>query len=162
MPWQAPEWHRWQRYGGARRQQVLHQWRGSELPRIAVVNEDDSFVRSDTELMADFFRRQGHIAQRVDPRAFTSEGGELVANGQAFDLVIRDSHEELGPATGALNRALEAGLPRFNPFRDVWFDDKACFALLWSHRGALPSEERAAIERHIPQTVVVSDEHRRS
>ncbi len=144
----------------ARRQQVLRQWRGPGLPRVAVVNEDASFVLSDTELMAEALRANGHQAQRVDARRFTFEGGRLEAEGAQYDVILRDSHEELGPATEGLNRALEAGLPRFNPLRDVWFDDKGCFAMLWEQLGALPADEREAVERHVPQTVRVTDASR--
>lgn len=115
--------------------------------RVAVVNEDHSFVRSDTDLMAKLLAPLE--AQRIDPSRF--EPG-------AWDAVIRDSHEELtlAPAkTAALHRALEAGLPRLNPFRDVWFDDKVCFALLWAARASLPADERAAVEAHVPETVLV-------
>lgn len=135
----------------------------SGLPRgglVAFVNEDTSFVRSDHDLWAHFYRERGTRARRVDPRSFRWDGERLTADGEPVALVVRDSHEELtlspGPgSTAALWRALEAGLPRFNPFRDVWFDDKACFAILWARREALPADERDVVERHIPPTFML-------
>lgn len=127
----------------------------AHVQRVAVVNEDHSFVRSDTDLMA---KRLGLPARRIDPTRFAWDGARLTHEGVAYDAVVRDSHEELTLAptqTAALQRALAAGLPRLNPFRDVWFDDKACFAMLWAARAALPADERAAVEAHVPETVLV-------
>ncbi len=128
--------------------------------RVAFVNEDDAFLVADTELMARAFRTAGHEAVRVDPRNLEWDGRTLSANGHVIDAVLRDSHEELTvspgrPATGALWSALQAGLARFNPFRDVWFDDKASFAMLWQQRETLPPDEREVVERHLPETRVV-------
>lgn len=125
--------------------------RRAQLPpgRVAVVNEDGSFVETDTALMAQLVG-----GQRIDPSRFAWDGARLTCGGVAFDAVMRDSHEELTlqPAkTAALRAALEAGLPRLNPFRDVWFDDKACFAMLWAQRASWP-----AVAAHVPETFVVT------
>lgn len=133
-----------------------------QLPRVAVVNEDVSFVLSDTETMARLLRESGLDATRIDPRTFSWDGKHLTSGRKTFDVVLRDSHEELTlfrDQTDALWRALEAGFPRLNPFRDVWFDDKGCFALLWEARATLPEDERAAVETYVPRTVLVGPEH---
>ncbi|MEW5848512.1 MAG: hypothetical protein AB2A00_06840 [Myxococcota bacterium] len=132
-------------------------WRGQDDPLVAFINEDGSFVRSDHELWAHLFRRHGVRAVCADPRAFTWDGAHAHLDGHTVDLVIRDSHDELtispGPdATRPLRSALQAGLPRFNPFADVWFDDKTCFVDLWHHADRFPAEERELIRRHIPRT----------
>ncbi len=140
------------------RRRWLNETVGTPLARVAFVNDDGCLLEADTELMARHFRAEGVTAQRLDARAFRWNGATLSAHGQAFDVLLRDSHEELTLARDAVDplwRALEAGLPRLNPFRDVWFDDKTCFALLWAKRHSLPAVEREIVERHVPETRVV-------
>ena len=129
----------------------------NENPLIAFVTDDAGFVRSDHDLWAWLYRAAGSRAVRLDPRTPTLDGTRLLANGEAVHLVIRDTHEELtispGPvATDCLRRALLAGLPRFNPFSDVWFDDKSCFVSLCERADAFPDDERQAILAHLPTT----------
>ena len=156
VPALAPWMKHWRPLLSGRTLQVLRAL-GGQLPTVAVVNEDGSFVVTDAALMAS---QLGLDADRVDPRSFAWDGARLTSGGKQYDVILRDSHEELTVAPGraaceALWRALEAGFPRVNPFRDVWFDDKECFALLWGARASLPADERAAVEAYVPPTLRV-------
>jgi len=135
---------------------AIPSWRA----RVAFVNLDDAFLVADTELMARAFRKAGHEAVRIDPRNLEWDGRTLSAHDHVIDAVMRDSHEELtvspgGATPSALWSAFQAGIARFNPFRDLWFDDKASFALLWEQRHTLPPDELESVEAHVPETRLV-------
>ena len=154
------------------RHNVLHalldayrQWSGKhDLPRIAIVDWAEVPTRNEFVLFQDYFARQGLECTIVDPRDMTYANGRLVAGGEAVDLVYkRVLISELvergeGGVDHPLLRAVRDGaVCMVNPPRCKILHKKASLAVLSDERNAhlFSSDEREAIDAHIPWTRVV-------
>ncbi len=139
---------------------------GAAAAHVAFLCPRESLVASDHDAMAAALRRRGRRARRVAMHELcfgSGVGGDDVSgvsvDGVPVDVVWRDTHDDLLPDHIARAAALVRAVPVHNPFADVRFDDKRCFALLrhpsvWQR---LSAADRAAIGRSVPLTEAVDD-----
>lgn len=155
---------------GARRFQIVDaiaglirsQLPGLESPAIAFVCADDSFVRSDHQLMARTCTSVGMRCSVVDVRALVRRADGLYAGQTRLDLCVRDTIDELvleprREAGQVLIDAWRDGVVRvLNPFGAIAADDKTLFEALSMGAGDFTADERAALARRIPWTRVLN------
>ncbi len=147
-------------HSDAHRQAIL----GPDDPRrdglVVFACPDASYVVSDHEAMAERWTAAGVPAVRATPKRLVVDAGVVRCDGHPVSLVLRDAPDDLDVDDAhALRRAFAAGVPYANPLRDARFDDKACFALLRAPdvRARCDDATRAAIDAHVPETLVVDD-----
>jgi hypothetical protein len=136
-----------------------HEFGGTRVPRVAVVDWREVATRTELELVCERFQRLGVPARFVDPRELEYKDGELEAGGEGIDLVYRrvltsellSREDEIRPLLDAYKARVVCVV---NSFRAKILDKKMLFALLHDERvsAAFSPEERAAIARHVPWT----------
>jgi hypothetical protein len=141
---------------GALRQ--THQaWGGDGRPRIAIVD-----WRGDTtpeeEQLARQFTAAGTATVLVDPADLRYTPGQLLAGGQAVDLVYRRFLPRELPEDNPLWQAVQDGVVCLaNPLRSSIANKKAVLAVLsdpaWAH--LFTADEREAIAAHVPWSRVL-------
>ena len=154
------------------RHNVLHalldayqQWSGSRaMPRIAIVDWAEVPTRNEFVLFQDYFARQGIDCIIADPREMQYSGGKLVAEGGPIDLVykrvlITELVEREGLDNPVIRAVRENAVCMVNPLRCKILHKKASLAVLSDERnaGVFSTEEREAIDAHIPWTRVVEE-----
>jgi len=115
-------------------------------------------------LWVDYFRARGLEARIVDPRDTELHAGRLVAGGEAIDLIYKrvllSELVERGGRDHPVIRAVQSGaVCMVNPFRCKLLHKKASLAVLSDEQnvGLFSSDERRAIDAHIPWTRVVAE-----
>lgn len=137
---------------------------GSSDPRVVHALPSSSFVWSDHVCMAAVERALGLDAHVVEPSALSLEGDVLLSEAARVDLVVRDTHDEIGgdhavAGAATLVAAHARGLPIVNAFSDAILDDKGSFALLFDaeFRVSLDAAERTLVDAFVPETHLVDD-----
>ncbi|PYO90401.1 MAG: hypothetical protein DMD58_06990 [Gemmatimonadetes bacterium] len=133
-------------------------------PRIAILDWREVPTYNEFVLWVDYFRARGLEARIVDPRETELQGGRLVADGEAIDLIYKrvliSELVERGGPNHAVIRAVQSGaVCMVNPFRCKLLHKKASLAVLSDERnvGLFSDDERQAIDAHIPWTRVVAE-----
>ena len=133
-------------------------------PRIAILDWREVPTYNEFVLWVDYFRARGLEARIVDPRETELQGGRLVANGEAIDLIYKrvliSELVERGGLNHPVIRAVQSGaVCMVNPFRCKLLHKKASLAVLSDERnvGLFSGDERQAIDAHIPWTRVVAE-----
>ncbi len=144
------------------------QWAGggkrSATPRIAILDWREVPTYNEFVLWVDYFRARGLEARIVDPRETELQGGRLVADGEAIDLIykrvlISELVERGGPNHPVIRAVQSGAVCMVNPFRCKLLHKKASLAVLSDERnvGLFSDDERQAIDAHIPWTRVVAE-----
>lgn len=141
-----------------------HEFGGTRVPRIAVVDWKEVATRTEFDLVCERFQRSGLPARFVDPRELEYKDGELSAGGHGIDLVYRRvlTSEILG-REAECKPLLDAYKSRVvcvvNSLRAKILDKKILFALLFEPRimALFTREEAEAIRRHVPWTRRVAE-----
>lgn len=141
-----------------------HEFGGTRVPRIAVVDWKEVATRTEFDLVCERFQRSGLPARFVDPRELEYKDGELSAGGQGIDLIYRRvlTSEILG-REAECKPLLDAYKARVvcvvNSLRAKILDKKMLFALLFEPRlmALYTREEAEAIRRHVPWTRRVAE-----
>ena len=141
-----------------------HEFGGTRVPRIAVVDWKEVATRTEFDLVCERFQRSGLPARFVDPRELEYKDGELSAGGQGIDLIYRRvlTSEILG-REAECKPLLDAYKARVvcvvNSLRAKILDKKVLFALLFEPKimALYTREEEAAIRRHVPWTRRVTE-----
>jgi len=144
------------------------QWGGGgkrgATPRIAILDWREVPTYNEFVLWVDYFRARGLDARIVDPRETELQGGRLVADGEAIDLIYKrvliSELVERGGLNHPVIRAVQSGaVCMVNPFRCKLLHKKASLAVLSDERnvGLFSGDERQAIDAHIPWTRVVAE-----
>jgi hypothetical protein len=136
-----------------------HEFGGTRVPRVAVVDWREVATRTELELLCERFQRHGIPARFVDPRDLEYADGELRAGGEAIDVVYRrvlssellSREDEVQPLLRACKARVVCVV---NSFRAKILDKKMLFALLHDPRlsASFSPEEREVIARHVPWT----------
>lgn len=141
-----------------------HEFGGTKVPRVAVVDWKEVQTRAELELLCETFRRHGVPARFVDPRALELAGDALTADGERIDVVYRRARtsELLGRAdeVKALFTAYEAGSACVvNSFRAKVLDKKTLFSLLHDPviQERFTPEEIEVVRKHVPWTRRVAE-----
>ena len=133
-------------------------------PRIAILDWREVPTYNEFVLWVDYFRARGLEARIVDPRETELQGGRLVADGEAIDLIykrvlISELVERGGPNHPVIRAVQSGAVCMVNPFRCKLLHKKASLAVLSDERnvGLFSDDERQAIDAHIPWTRVVAE-----
>ena len=143
-------------------------WRASGRsgrPRILITDYLDVPTASEFHIIADYLRRDGLDVLVEDPRKLEYQGGRLVAQGKAIDLVYRrvltnEFIARLDEVRPLLDAYRDQAVVMVDPFRAKLVHKKAAFALLTGDllgEEWLTAEERRVIRRHVPWTRRVRD-----
>lgn len=142
-----------------------HEFGGTRVPRVAVVDWREVATRTEFDLICERFERRGVPARFVDPRELEYTDGELRAGGEGIDLVYRrvltgellSREDEVRPLIEAYRARVVCVV---NNFRAKILDKKMLFALLSDERVAtgLTEDERAVIAAHVPWTRRVEEQ----
>ena len=141
-----------------------HEFGGTRVPRIAVVDWKEVATRTEFDLVCERFQRSGLPARFVDPRELEYADGALSAGGQGIDLIYRRvlTSEILGreaeckPLLDAYNAHAVCVV---NSLRAKILDKKMLFALLYEPKimALYTREEEATIRGHVPWTRRVAE-----
>lgn len=141
-----------------------HEFGGTRVPRIAVVDWKEVATRAEFDLVCERLQRHGLPARFVDPRELELVDGELRAGGEAIDVVYRRvlTSEVLGREreARALLQAYESrAVCVVNSFRAKVLDKKVLFALLHDPeiQKHFTPEEVETVRRHVPWTRRVAE-----
>jgi hypothetical protein len=141
-----------------------HEFGGTRVPRVAVVDWKEVATRSEFDLVCERFQRHGIPARFVDPRELEYTDGELRAGGQGIDLVYRRLQvSDMLAREAEVKPLLEAYRARVvcivNSLRAKLLEKKMLFALLHDPliSARYTPEEAAAIARHVPWTRRVAE-----
>lgn len=158
------------RFQATRRRQLgamlnaFRQWGRGAKPAIAIVDWEGLPTAPEFEMFKAFFEAGGIKTVICDPRALEFRRGRLYAQSAPVNLVYRRvlTSELLrrGDETRALRDAYLAGaVCVVNSFRAKLLHKKMSLALLSDDRNAhlYTSDERLAIDRHVPWTRKVLD-----
>ncbi len=133
-------------------------------PRIAILDWREVPTYNEFVLWVDYFRARGLDARIVDPRETELQGNRLVADGEAIDLIykrvlISELVERGGPNHPVIRAVQSGAVCMVNPFRCKLLHKKASLAVLSDERNVelFSSDERQAIDAHIPWTRVVAE-----
>ena len=146
---------------------LLHafaQWSGDSKapPRIGILDWREVPTTREFTIFQEFFRSHGLDCLIGDPRDAELRDGTLYVDGQQVNLIYKrvllsELVERCGE-DGAVIRAVKEGAAcMVNPFQCKILHKKASLAVLSDERNAafFTSEERQAIDEHIPWTRVV-------
>lgn len=141
-----------------------HEFGGTRVPRIAVVDWKEVATRTEFDLVCERFQRSGLPARFVDPRELEYKDGALSAGGQGIDLIYRRvlTSEILG-REAECKPFLDAYKARavcvVNSLRAKILDKKMLFALLYEPKimALYTREEEATIRGHVPWTRRVAE-----
>jgi hypothetical protein len=153
------------------RQGILHvllatyeEWLGRrELPRIAIVDWPDVPTVTEFEMYRDYFRSRGIDCVIADPRDAEYRNGRLsFGDDDPVDLIykrvlIHELVDQCGIDSPMVRAVRDRAVCMANGFRCKMLHKKASLAVLSDERNAhlFDSEERAAIDAHIPWTRTV-------
>lgn len=103
-------------------------------------------------------RRAGHAALFGDVHDLGAEHGQITLRGQAIDALYRFFPIELlyrhAIFSSLWEAIVEGRLLILNGLRGFLAQSKATLAWLWANRGALGADDAAAVERHLPRTLL--------
>ena len=141
-----------------------HEFGGTRVPRIAVVDWKEVATRTEFDLVCERFQRSGLPARFVDPRELEYKDGALLAAGEPIDVVYRRvlTSELLG-REAECKPLLDAYKARavcvVNSLRAKILDKKMLFALLYEPKimALYTREEEATIRGHVPWTRRVAE-----
>ena len=154
------------------RHHVLHalldsyrQWGGRDRPRIAILDWREVPTYSEFMLFADYFGSQDFECIIADPRQIEYRHGLLLVDGiTPIQLIykrvlISELVEREGLDHPVIRAVQDGNVCMVNPFRCKLLHKKASLAVLSDEANAalFTPTERAAIQRHIPWTRVVSE-----
>lgn len=141
-----------------------HEFGGTRVPRVAVVDWEEVATRAELELTCETFRRHGVPARFVDPRALERAGDALAAGGEGIDVVYRRARtSELLGRADEVRPLLDAYAARtvcvVNSFRAKVLDKKILFALLHDPviQERFTKEEIEVVQKHVPWTRRVAE-----
>ncbi len=131
----------------------------AERPTIAVVDYEDVPTRVEHHMVAEFFAAHGCSSLVCDPRHLAYEGGKLLHDGKAIDIVykrllVNEFLERVSELQPLLRAVRERAVVMVNPFRCKPIHKKAIFAVLTDDelQPLFSATERAAIRAHVPWT----------
>lgn len=136
------------------------------LPRVAIVDYEESIMRGDCNLFLQTFEKHGMQAQFVDIRHLIYQDGVLTnAHGDIFDLVWRravTSEILEKPNAGAdalISATKDQAVCTVGSFRTQPAGAKELLPVLCSKVGKtiLTPEEHAFIKAHTPQTFILDE-----
>lgn len=141
-----------------------HEFGGTRLPKVALVDWTEVATRSEHALTCEIFQRFGVPARFVDPRDLEMVNGKLTAGGEGIDVVYRRAltSELLGRAD-EVKPLFDAYASRavcvVNSFRAKVLDKKMLFAMLHDPvvQERFAPEERESVRRHVPWTRRVTE-----
>lgn len=141
-----------------------HEFGGTRVPRIAVVDWKEVATRTEFDLVCERFQRSGLPARFVDPRELEYADGALSAGGQGIDLIYRRvlTSEILGREAECkplLDAYKAHAVCVVNSLRAKILDKKMLFALLYEPKimALYTREEEATIRGHVPWTRRVAE-----
>lgn len=130
-----------------------------ERPAIAIVDYEEVPTRTEHHMYREFFESRGHAAIVADPRHLSYEGGQLLHDGVAIDIVykrllVNEFLERVDQLQPLLHAVRDRAVTIVNPFRCKPIHKKAIFAVLTDDeiQPLFSEEERAAIRAHVPWT----------
>lgn len=140
--------------------------RSGVKPTIAIVDLKGLPTIKEFELFREYFESEGYTSIICSPDELEYEGGRLQINGTAIDIVYKrllvNEYLPIVDECPDLLEAYRAGaVCMVNSFRGKLVHKKAIFAVLTDERYTrlFSSEERAAIQKHIPWTRNFREEH---
>jgi glutathionylspermidine synthase len=108
--------------------------------------------------LTDLLQRAGQPALFGDIDDLDSRHGRITLRGQVIDALYRFYPIERlyrhALFASVWEAAIEGRLLVLNGLRGFVAQSKACLAWLWANRALLPTDEAAAVERHLPRTVL--------
>jgi glutathionylspermidine synthase len=111
--------------------------------------------------LAMHLRRAGQPCLVGDVTDLAARGTRITLRGQPIDALYRFypverlyRHAIFAPLMDA---ALDGRVLLLNGLRGFVAQSKACLAWLWTNRQRLPADDRAALERHLPATLLARD-----
>ena len=141
-----------------------HEFGGTRVPRIAVVDWKEVATRTEFDLVCERFQRSGLPARFVDPRELEYADSALSAGGQGIDLIYRRvlTSEILGREAECkplLDAYKAHAVCVVNSLRAKILDKKMLFALLYEPKimALYTREEEATIRGHVPWTRRVAE-----
>jgi hypothetical protein len=133
-------------------------------PTVAVVDYEDVPTRVEHHMVRAYFESRGCPSLVCDPRHLAYEGGRLVHEGRAIDVVYKrllvnellEKSDEVRPLLDAVR---DHAVVIVNPFRCKPIHKKAIFAVLTDDtlQGLFTAAEREAIRAHVPWTRRVAE-----
>ena len=137
---------------------------GQMPPTIGIVDWDGVPTRNEFEIFNDYFLRQGVDSLITSPERMEYDGKTLRGDGKPIHIIYKRilCHELLdryGLNHPIIDALRDGNVTMVNPFRCKPLHKKMSFALLSDEQYAdlYTSQQRAAIERHIPWTRKVAD-----
>jgi glutathionylspermidine synthase len=116
---------------------------------------------SEATWLAHLLRGNGQSALVGDVTDLATSGSRITLRGQPIDALYRFypverlyRHAIFAPL---LEAALDGQLLLLNGLRGFLAQSKACLAWLWTHRADFSPTDCAAIEQHLPETVLARD-----
>ncbi len=142
------------------------QWGGRERPCIAILDWREVPTYSEFVLFHDYFELQGYDCVIADPREVTYQNGRLIADGKQIHLIYKrvllsELVERGGIDHPVIRAVCDHAVCMVNPFRSKILHKKASLAVLSDETNAqfFTADERAAIERYIPWTRVLTERY---
>ena len=145
-------------------QQVYKQYGGVQPMQIGIIDWADVPTLNEHELCKIYFESHGVKTILADPRALEYHDGHLWAGDFRIDLIYKrvlcsELIARMGMSNPIVNAVRDRAVCMSNAFSAKLMAKKASFAFLSDERNAhlFNTEERAAIEAHIPWTRRIGD-----
>jgi uncharacterized circularly permuted ATP-grasp superfamily protein len=136
-----------------------------ERPAIAIVDKLDVPTIHEFRLLQLYFERMGHRCVVIDPRALTCRDGWIYAGDLRIDILYRrlllnEFYEMKDECPAFLEGYIAQKTCYLNTFRTKLVHKKAIFSFLTDDRYTthLSTEQKAAIQQHIPWTRMLREE----
>ncbi len=131
----------------------------SEKPRVALVDFREISMRTENEIVRDYFIEKGIEANLVDARDFELKKGKLWSGGVSFNIILRTLKAEFYRRFPREMKDFIQGVTKpsvcmINSFRSVLGSEKAVLSFLTNpfHHHYFEEDEVEAIKKHIPWT----------
>ncbi len=140
-------------------------WRGvREAPTLCILDWKEVPTYSEFVLFEKLFTRVGVPTFIGDPRDAEYKGGVLSVGGRAVSLIykrvlIDELVEQCGLESPVVRAVQDGAVCMVNPFRCKLLHKKASLAVVSDERqrSLLSSQEKAAVDTHVPWTRVVEE-----
>ena len=139
---------------------ALEQWRPwiAERATISGVETNGHEDLSQAVWLAALLQRAGLSTVVGDVNDLQAHGGRILLRGHPIDALYRFYPLERlyrhAIFASLFESAIEGRLLLLNGLRGFLAQSKACLAWLWANRRCFGRDDRAAIERHVPMTVL--------
>jgi glutathionylspermidine synthase len=146
--------------------QIYHEQFGGteELPAFAIVDHLDVPTIHEFRIVKEYLEMHGYASEICDPRELEVRDGWVFANGRKIDILYRrlllnEYYEMKDDCKAFLEGYKSAKTCYLNSFRTKLVHKKAIFSFLTdpTYTHILSTQQRDAIERHIPWTRILRD-----